>query len=640
MNVIARSVLYGLAMTFLFCGVVLSSEQTKPAFPIFDAGTEFPVDFSKYGTFTGQGTNEFKYKITNRFGLAQAMGAGLYPNVSSLAKDPAFLKWKEKNPGTYNPWDYVNSGEPQSDFYIWATAREIGPAAKLLFTGKALAEAGHIKQALKAFQSILVNFPKEPCWSADHSFVWYVGNEALSQIHLLTQQHPELKLVLKGAKFKVINGGDTDLNNDQFVITAGHWEKPAVLSGSIDLSRLKIINQRGLGKVRLVQYENKHWQLLVDNQSLVVHAVTYNPIPIGQHISSYGLRWMFDDADDNGQPDAPYDTWVDANRNNQQDPDEKPVGDFELMRQMGVNAIRIYRQGDETEYNPNIFNKKLMRELYGKYGISIIMGDFLGAYTVGSGATWDEGTDYTDPVQLENMRLMITNYVNDHKAEPYVLMWLLGNENLMPSDFTGVNATRTKASQQVEAYLSFVNEIAELIHRLDPDHPVAVGNLDLVDLDEHSKFAPAVDIFGTNLYRGSGGFGTMWETVKDSFDRPVLNTEYGCDAWDSRKDKEDEKAQANYHAGNWKDISFHLGGGPAEGNAIGGVVFEFLDEWWKSNQGAWDTHDNGKDGPMAFPDSWSSEEWYGLISLGDGTGNPLMRQLRQSYELYRDKLWK
>jgi hypothetical protein len=43
---------------------------------------------------------------------------------------------------------------------------------------------------------------------------------------------------------------------------------------------------------------------------------------------------------------------------------------------------------------------------------------------------------------------------------------------------------------------------------------------------------------------------------------------------------------------------------------------------------------------MAFPDGWASEEWYGLMSLGDGTNSPFMRQRRQVYELYRDKLWK
>jgi beta-glucuronidase len=614
-----------------------ASKQT--AFLIQDVGTEFPVDFNKYGTMTGQGTNDFKYKITDRAGLAAAMGTGLYPNGSSLSKDPTYLKWKRKNPGNYNHWDYVNSGNPQDDFYIWATAREVGPGTKLLFTGKALAEAGFTKQALKAFYAVLLNFPKEACWSADHTFVWYVANEALSQIEAQTQQHPEIGLRLIGARFKVKNGGDTDLNNDEFIIAPGRWEKP-VVGKPVDLAGLKIINQRGYGKVHLVQYENQHWQLIVNGKPMMIRGVTYSPTPIGQQIASYATRWMFEDANDNGEPDIPYETWVDSNKNNRQDPGEDPVGDFELMHAMHVNAIRLFRTGDGTEYDPSIFNKKVLRDLHERYGISVILGDFLGAYTVGSGAQWDDGTDYTDPVQLENMRRIITDYVKDHRNEPYVLMWILGNENMMPSDYSGVNATRTKAATQVEAYLTFVNEIAELIHRLDPDHPVAVGNLDMVNLDEHKKYAPAVDIFGANLYRGVNGFGTIWTTIQEAFDRPVLITEYGADAWDSRAEREDQKAQADYHKGNWNDIAYHQAGGGAEGNAIGGVAFEFLNKWWKSNKGGWDAHNMEKNNPMAFQDGWASEEWYGLLALGDGTGGPLLRQPRAAYNLYRDKLWK
>jgi len=628
-----------LVLVLLFCCLnAFAAEPSKPVFPLKNTGAPFPFDFAKFGSFTGRGANDYKFKIHDRFGLAKAMGAGLYPNGSDIFKEPGFFAWKKKNPSPVSPWDHVQSGDPESDFYAWTQARDVGPGAKLLFTGQALAEGGHITQALKAYYAVLVFFPREACWSADHSFVWYVGSEALGRIQSLTQHHMEIGTQLQGARFKVINGNDTNLDNDIFVIDPGKWVRGGP-PAPVDLSKLKIINQRGYGRVQLVQYENLQWQLRVDGTTMVVHGMTYNPTPVGQHISAYGLHWMTDDTDENGKADAPYDTWVDKNRNGVQDSDEPNVGDFELMKEMGVNAIRLYRTGDGTEYNPGVFKKEVLRDLYHTYGISCIMGEFLGAYTVGSGALWDEGTDYTNPVQLENMRTIIKDYVMDHRTEPYVLMWLLGNENLMPADYSGVNATRTKASVQVEAYLKFVDEIAEMIHRLDPDHPVAVGNLDLVNLEEHAKFAPHVDIFGANAYRGSSGFGGLWKSVQETFDRPLLITEYGCDAYDSRKDQENEKAQADYHEGNWNDIEFHTAGHPTEGNAIGGVIFEYLDEWWKSNQGGWDTHETTKDSAMPFPDGWASEEWYGIISQGEGR-DPFLRQPRAAYYLYKDKLWK
>jgi len=626
---------------FLTLGLLLALTSAHAAtFPLAGSGTEFPVSWEKYGAATGVGSSVYKFKISDRKGLAAAMGAGLYPNPgATLNGDPAFRAWVGSHKVATDYWSQVNSGDPRADFYAWANAKDVGPGTKLLFTAKALAEAGHVKQAIKAYHAVLVLFPGEPCWSADHTFVWYVASEALGQIESLVTRHPELGWRLDGAKFSIENANDTDLKNDVVTVDPGNWVKYTA-TGRTDLSKLKIINQRGLGKVRLVQYENGHWQLLVNNKPFVVRAVTYSPVPVGESLGEYGQKWMTEDTNENGRSDAAYDTWVDKNANGKQDADEKTVGDFKLMKDMGVNAVRLYHGPNGTDYNPNSLNKKLLKDLHERYGIRVIMGDFLGAYTVGSGAAWEEGTDYTDPVQLENMRRVISDYVLDHRSEPYVLMWLLGNENLMPGDYSGVNATRTKASSQVEAYLKFVNEIAEMIHRLDPEHPVAVGNFALEGLDKYQANAPAVDIFGANLYLGSTGFGRSWKRVKESFDRPLMITEYGCDAWNTRTKKEDEKAQADYHEGNWEDIRLHLAGGNSTGNSIGGIAFEFVDEWWKSQTGSWDVHDTADDSPMAFPDGWSSEEWLGLVGLGDGKQSPFLRRPRKAYHLYKEKLWK
>ena len=212
----------------------------------------------------------------------------------------------------------------------------------------------------------------------------------------------------------------------------------------------------------------------------------------------------------------------------------------------------------------------------------------------------------------------------------------------MPEDYSGVNATRTKAAKQVEAYLRFVNSIAELIHRLDPDHPVAVGNLDLVELDAHAKYAPAVDIFGANLYHGAEGFGLVWKSVRDSFDRPVLVTEYGCTTRGirARKRRPGDAGALPSRQLQEEHRRRNRAGGRGVGNSIGGVVFEYIDEWWKSPSGSADLHDSANDIPMAFPDGYSSEEWLGIVSRGDGECDPFCRQPRMAYDLYRDKLWK
>ena len=44
----------------------------------------------------------------------------------------------------------------------------------------------------------------------------------------------------------------------------------------------------------------------------------------------------------NGRIDGPYDSWVDANRNDRQDFGEPVVGDWKLLKDMGVNTVRLY----------------------------------------------------------------------------------------------------------------------------------------------------------------------------------------------------------------------------------------------------------------------------------------------------------
>ncbi|MCB4756083.1 MAG: hypothetical protein LHV69_03470 [Elusimicrobia bacterium] len=641
-NVACRDLTPFTFILLILCGAFsfAGAQQQKPFFPIKDAGTEFPVKYENYGSFVGRGTKDYKYKLKDKEGLARAVGAGLFPNDTSVLKEPGFKKWRKAHKEGLSPWEFVNTGNPQSDFYAWTQAKEVGPGTKLFFTAEALAEGGHPRQALKAYYAALVHFPGEPCWSEDLSFVWYIGPTALSKIEVISKNHPEVGIRLKGASCEVKNGNDTDLKNDVVIVEPGHW---VVRGGekAVSLEGLPIIGERGYGRVRLVQFQNKHWQLRVDGKPYVVRGMTYNPTPVGQHVSGKGLNsWMSTDSDENGKADAPYDAWVDANKNGVQDPNELSVGDFELLKEMGVNTLRVFRSSQESEYDPSEFNKETLRDLYQNYGISCIMGDFLGAYTVGSGASWADGTDYTDPVQLERMRSIVKDYVTDFRGEPFVLMWLLGNENLMASDYNATNATRTQAARQVDAYLRFVNEIAEMIHQLDPDHPVAVGNLDLVYLAEHASYAPAVDVFGANSYRSLGGFGDLWKVVRERYDRPVLITEYGMDAYNAQKMMEEENTQARYHELAWKDIELNLADGPEEGNAIGGIIFEYLDEWWKSLQGPITTHEGVKDQTMAFPDRWGSDEWYGLMSQGDGLESPFLRQPRKAYTLYRDKLWK
>jgi beta-glucuronidase len=613
-------------------------ESMELEFKLYDPGTDAVVDYAKYGTFEGLGTDQYEYKVTDRKGLAAAVGEGIYPS-NAVYKDPVYRVLVTKGKIAGSQWDYVNIDDQQLAFYKWATSHDT-MAVQQYYTALALEKLGQVQHALKAYHAVLVHFPKQIGWTVFRTPL-YMARLSLDRIDYLTRKHPELGLKLVDAKVVVENGYNANISDDRFIVNPGRFVKvdPKELKPKkINLRKLKIVKKMGKGPIRLVRFENGHWQLRVKGKPLMVKAVAYSPTPVGKSPhEGYNLdSWMVTDLDGNGKIDGPFDAWVDKNKNNQQDPDEKPIGDFALMKKMGVNAIRLY-------HHP--MNKELLRQLYNDYGIRVILGDLLGMYAVGSGAEWFKGTDYTDPVQKEKMKESVRKLVMEHKDEPYVLMWMLGNESNYgepgdPSkDKVGFGS---QAKLQPEAHYAFVNEVAGMIKELDPNHLVGYSNGEVITIDLLAKTSDNIDIFGTNAYRGATGFGpSLWQDAKDHLDKPVLITEYGCPAYMSGKDLAfAEQKQMEYHKGNWEDIVYNSAGSGI-GNAIGGVVFEFVDEWWKAGpppKFSPKTQEAIGDFQANFPDGWMYEEWLGLTTQGDGSQSPYMRQLRKAYEYYR-KVW-
>lgn len=602
-----------------------------PAFELPFTGIEFPVDYGRYGKFSGVGTTQYRYDITDSSGLALAVGAGVYPNYD-LSASPRFKRFEASAGKGVNPWDFLHK-DPEEGFYAWSMASEMDEGVKLFYVAESLRRAGHIKPAIKAYYAVVVHFPRAVAWNADGAFYWYVAPEAISRIRRLCAEHPDLGVQLENALVDVTRAGGKDPGKDIVKVWPGSFRAGRVPLKS--LRKQKVIERRG-GRVQVVKYQNGHWQLQVDGKPFVVKGVTYVNTKIGESPHVGTLRpWMTLDDNGNGLNDGMFDSWVDINRNNHQDPNEFVIGDAQLLKTAGFNTIRVYHgQFPDGRYDPSGYNKDLMRKLNEEYGIFFVMGDFFGAYTVGSAADWNEGTDYTDPVQRERMRRSVEDMVRDHKNERYVLMWLLGNENQHPH-------TRTNADRKPREYARFVNEVAEMIHRIDPDHPVAVGNLGYEGLKELAKDAPAVDIYGANAYSGEYSMGSVVQQTKFFYDRPLMFTEWGSDAYAQGKGV-DEAAQAEYIKGNWLDMKAHMAGRRGEGNVIGGIVFEWMDEWWKSGR---DTGPNPQwrqsvAGDMVFPyrDGWAHEEWYGITGQGDGSHSPYLRQLRQAYFTLRE-LW-
>ncbi len=608
------------------CGAIPSTK-----IDLYDPGKEEIVDYEKYGTFTGIGTKDYKYKVIDQEGLSDAAGEGIHPNTSSVRFDPQFQTVRKEKRLAGSPWDFVRSPDLQAAFIKWAVASE-PPGIKLFYTGLILEKSGLIKHAIKAHYAIVIHYPHTVGWTYWHT-PWYVGQAAIARIKYLTKKYQQVNMKLEGASIRVVNGYDNDISNDAFIVEPGRLVKgqmPETLSDRIKRffdvrkQRSQIKRRLGEGKVRFVQYASGDWELLVDDRPYVIKGITYAIVKVGQSPDDGSLKnWMEYDYDGNGRCDGPYDAFVDRNLNNKQDRGERAVGDFEILKRMGVNTIRLYHQ-------PHTLDKKILRDMYKRTGIRVILGDFLGKYAHGSGASWHEGTDYENEQHKKAMLESVRKMVLEFKDEPYILMWLLGNEN--------VYGVACNADEKPDVFFKFVNEAALLIKSLDPEHPVAVASGDTLYLDVYGKHAPDVDMFGANVYRGDFGFGSYWESVKQETDRPAFVTEYGCPAYTycfSREEAEEEQAQ--YLTGCWKDIEANMAFADGAGNAIGGVLFEYLDEWWKGYEPA--VHDTRGLWVGPFPDGFMHEEWLGVAGQGDGASSPFLRQLRKSYYVYQ-RLWK
>jgi len=601
-------------------------EQEIPAV-LYDQGSEFPVDYLKYGEFKNEGTKDYKYQVNDPIGLSKAVGEGIHPNTSSIKFDPGYIEVKDKL-SEIDHWEIFNSRNLKLAFYKWNMAPE-PQGVKQFNLAEILERSGLIKSAIKAYYAILVHFPKSYGWTYWHT-PWYVAKVSIYRIKYLLKKHPEFNLSLEDAEVRIINGYDNDIRNDMFIVKPGRlvslsfWKKSLIDNPCAQRKRkLQTVTKSSGQDIKLVKYESGDWELLLKGKPFMIKAITYGPTRVGESPDDGTMQnWTTQDLNENGLIDSPFEAWVDKNLNNIKDKSESAVGDFALLKQMGANSIRLYHQ-------PYELNKKILKQMYEKYGIYILLGDFLGKYTLGSGAEWDPGTDYDNQAQKQKMLESVEKMVLEFKDEPYVLIWLLGNEN--------VYGLGCNADKKPESFFRFANEAAKLIKSLDPKkRPVAIVSGDILYLDIFAENCPDIDIFGTNAYRGRYGFLDIWDEVRRVSGKAAMITEYGTSSYAKGYSlKEGEQYQADYHKACWEDIVCNSAGFGA-GNAVGGIAFEWIDEWWKAYKPTYHDRKGLFSGP--FLDGYMHEEWLGICGQGDGSQSPYLRHLKQSYFTYRD-LW-
>jgi hypothetical protein len=367
--------------------------------------------------------------------------------------------------------------------------------------------------------------------------------------------------------------------------------KKIVLSLIVFLFTVSLMAQAD--RVAVVSNEDG-MKLVVNGEDFMINGMNWDYFPIGTNFT-YSL-WK--------QPDDIIIAALDI---------EMP-----LLRNMGVNVIRQYTG----------VPAKWITYIYEKYGIYTMLNHSFGRYGLTLNGAWVANTDYGNELTRELLLAEVTEMTREYKNTPGLLLYLLGNENNYGLFWEGAETEdipmdARKSTQKAIPMYTLFNEAALAMKSLDTGHPVALCNGDLLFLDIIAEECPDVDIFGVNMYRGVS-FGDAFEVVKEVYNKPIMFTEFGADAFNAIENTEDQRSQAYYMVGNWKEIYENAAGLGKAGNSIGGFTFQFSDGWWKYGQTKnLDVHDNnaswangGYLSDFVEGENNMNEEWFGICAKG------------------------
>ncbi|MFK8059812.1 MAG: glycoside hydrolase family 2 TIM barrel-domain containing protein [Polaribacter sp.] len=350
-----------------------------------------------------------------------------------------------------------------------------------------------------------------------------------------------------------------------------------------------------------VEKDSKGTWLQVDGKPFMVNGINWDYVPIGYNVLDAKF-WEKSDAIIKAGLD-----------------EEMP-----LWQNMGVNAIRTYIG----------MPPKWITYIYENFGIYTMINHQFGAYGLTIDGVWYAKTVYSDPKVRKHLIDSAVSMAKMYENTPGLLLFMLGNENNYHLTWEGaetdsgviINDDDKAKRAQARAMYKLFNDATLAMKQVVKSHPIGICNGDLLYLDIVADECKDIDIYGTNMYRGVS-FSDAFSRVDKVFDKPILFTEFGSDAYNARDNKEDQLMQAYYMVNNWKEIYENgYGLGKAQ-NSIGGFTFQSSDGWFKAGfddrknadihdtKASWPSNGYGKD--QAKPDDKNmNEEWFGIAAKG------------------------
>jgi hypothetical protein len=174
-------------------------------------------------------------------------------------------------------------------------------------------------------------------------------------------------------------------------------------------------------------------------------------------------------------------------------------GDQEALARHGGNSFRTWTTDNGRETGQAVLDRALANGLYVTMGLHV--------------AGERGGFDYDDPAQVAAQLERVKAEVLLYKDHPALLMWAIGNE-------LNLGAVNPKVWDAV-------NQISEMIHRLDPNHPAMtnVAGLDAKLATELKSRAGSLDLIGIQLYADIANLSSILR--QSAWNGPYIVTEWG-----------------------------------------------------------------------------------------------------------------
>ncbi len=241
------------------------------------------------------------------------------------------------------------------------------------------------------------------------------------------------------------------------------------------------------------------------------------------------------------------------------------------LKSMGVNTLRTW--GTDATSKP-------LLDAAAAYGLKVVNGFWL-----------NQGADYVNDTAYKTNTLNdIKNWVTTYKNHPGVLMWDVGNEVILT---TQDHWSGDRIEQQRIAYAQFVEQVAQAIHAIDPNHPVTSTDAWTGAWPYYKQYTPSLDLYAVNSYGAVCNVKQDW--INGGYTKPYIVTESGeAGEWEVPDDANgvpdeptDTEARDGYTSA-WNCVTGHTGVALGatlfnygQENDFGGIWFNVLPAGWK-----------------------------------------------------------